>query len=63
MSDDLVNAIIAHGDPESIAAAVAAHRAAGADHVILMPSSAVSRDLMTGVRQLEHLAPAVVPPR
>jgi probable F420-dependent oxidoreductase len=63
MSDDLVNAIIAHGDPESIAAAVAAHRAAGADHVILMPSSAVSRDLMTGVRQLEELAPAVVPPR
>ena len=63
MSDDLVNAIIAHGDPESIAAAVAAHRAAGADHVILLPSSAVSRDLMTGVRQLEHLAPAVVPPR
>jgi probable F420-dependent oxidoreductase len=63
VSDELVNAIVAHGDPDSIAAAVAAHLAAGADHVILMPSSAVSRDLMTGVGQLENLAPAVLRPR
>jgi probable F420-dependent oxidoreductase len=60
VSDELVSAIVAHGDPDSIAAAVAAHRAAGADHVILMPSSALSRDLMTGVVQLEYLAPAVL---
>jgi probable F420-dependent oxidoreductase len=60
VSDELVNALVAHGDPESIAAAVAAHRAAGADHVILMGSSAVSLDLMSGVAQLEHLAPAVL---
>jgi probable F420-dependent oxidoreductase len=63
VSDDLVNAIVAHGDPDSIAATAAAHRAAGADHVILMPSSAVELDLMTGIRQLEHLAPAVLQPR
>jgi hypothetical protein len=37
-----------------------AHRAAGADHVILMPSTALDIDLMTGVDQLEHLAPAVL---
>jgi probable F420-dependent oxidoreductase len=63
VSDELVNAIVAHGDPDSIAATAAAHRAAGADHVILMPSSAVELDLMTGIRQLEHLAPAVLQPR
>ena len=63
VSDELVSAIVAHGDPDSIAAVVAAHQAAGADHVILMPSSAVSRDLMTGVGQLEYLAPAVLQAR
>jgi probable F420-dependent oxidoreductase len=60
VSDDLVAEIVAHGDPDSIAAAVGAHRAAGADHVILMPPGAVDRDLAVGVRQLEHLAPAVL---
>jgi hypothetical protein len=35
------------------------HLAAGADHVILMPSGAVDRDLMTGIELLERLAPAV----
>jgi probable F420-dependent oxidoreductase len=62
VSDELVSEIVAHGDPDSIAAAVSAHRAAGADHVILMPSSTVDLDLMAGVRQLEHLAPAVLSP-
>jgi alkanesulfonate monooxygenase SsuD/methylene tetrahydromethanopterin reductase-like flavin-dependent oxidoreductase (luciferase family) len=62
VSDELVNAVVAHGDPDSIAAAVGAHRAAGADHVILMPSSAVDLDLMAGVGQLERLAPAVLNP-
>jgi len=61
VSDELVNAIVAHGDPGSIAAAVGAHRAAGADHVILMPSATTDTvDLVAGVRQLEHLAPAVL---
>jgi probable F420-dependent oxidoreductase len=60
VSDDLVDAIVAHGDPDSIAATVAAHRAAGADHVILMSSGTTTADLMAGVGQLEHLAPAVL---
>ncbi len=63
VSDELVNAIVAYGDPDSVAAAVGAHLAAGADHVILMPSAAAGLDLMTGVEQLEHLAPAVLQPR
>jgi probable F420-dependent oxidoreductase len=63
MSDELVNAIVAHGDPDSIAAAVAAHRTAGADHVIIMPSATMDLDLMTGVGQLEHLAPTVLQAR
>ncbi len=60
VSDELVNAIVAHGDPDSIAAMVGAHRAAGADHVILMPSGTADLDLMAGVGQLERLAPAVL---
>lgn len=60
VSDELVSALVAHGDRESIAAAVAAHHAAGADHVILLPSGTSTTDLMTGVSQLEHLAPAVL---
>ena len=60
VSDELVSALVAHGDPDSIAATIGAHRAAGADHVILMPSAAAAVDLMTGVRQLERLAPAVL---
>jgi probable F420-dependent oxidoreductase len=59
VSDELVDVIVAH-DPDAIATVAAAHRAAGADHVILMPSAAVQRDLMTGVGQLERLAPAVL---
>jgi len=60
VSDDLVQVLVAHGDPGAIATAAAAHRAAGADHVVLMPSAAVQRELMTGVEQLERLAPAVL---
>jgi probable F420-dependent oxidoreductase len=60
VTDDLVDALVAHGDPDSIAAAAAAHRAAGADHVILLPSSAISTDLATALSQLEHLAPALL---
>jgi hypothetical protein len=60
----LVSEIVAHGDPGSIAAVAAAHLAAGADHVVLLPpSSASMTDLMTGVAQLERLAPAVLPLR
>ena len=60
VSDDLVGDIVAHGTPEAIAAAVRAHRAAGADHVVLMPPGAGGLDLAAGAGQLEHLAPAVL---
>jgi probable F420-dependent oxidoreductase len=49
----------APSDPDSIAAAVSAHRAAGADHVILMPSITNLEDLMTGVERMERVAPAL----
>jgi probable F420-dependent oxidoreductase len=60
VSDGLVRDLVAHGDPDSIAAAVAAHRAAGADHVILMSPGAAGPGLEAGVRHLEHLAPTVL---
>jgi probable F420-dependent oxidoreductase len=60
VSDDLVSDLVAHGSPDSIAAAVAAHRAAGADHVILMSPGAAGPGLEAGVRHLEHLAPTVL---
>jgi probable F420-dependent oxidoreductase len=61
VDDELVSAIIAHGDPGSIAALAGAHRDAGADHVVLLTSGSTgTADLMTGVEQLEQLAPAVL---
>lgn len=36
-SDRLIDAVVPHGTPEQIAAAVEAHLAAGADHVCLQP--------------------------
>ena len=60
VGDGLVDALVAHGDPETIAAAAAAHREAGADHVILLPPGSLGTDLATGIRHLEHLAPALL---
>ncbi|WP_205522213.1 hypothetical protein [Streptomyces sp. S1A1-7] len=58
MSDRLVDAIIAHGDPAAIAAKVREHLAVGADHVALL--SQVGTDFSVGVDQLAWLAPALV---
>lgn len=58
LDDELVDAIIAHGTPETIAAAVHRHLASGADHVILMPT--LGADPAVSVRRLEQLAPAVL---
>jgi probable F420-dependent oxidoreductase len=60
VNDTFVDTVVGHGDAGSIAALAAAHRAAGADHVILMSSGGGSADLMTGTGQLESLAPAVL---
>jgi probable F420-dependent oxidoreductase len=57
VSDGLLNALVAHGDPAAIAAKVSEHLAAGADHVVLLLP--MGGDFATGVRQLERLAPAL----
>lgn len=58
LSDRLVDALVAWGDPDTVAERVQAHRDAGADHVcvqvIAPPGSAVARD------DWRRLAPAVV---
>lgn len=59
-SDELVDAVIGYGDPGAIAALAAAHRDAGADHVVLMSSGGATADLLTGTGQLEALAPAML---
>jgi probable F420-dependent oxidoreductase len=56
VSDRLVDAIVAHGDAAAIAAKVAEHLAAGADHVLLLPAAS---DATVGVVELEQLAPAL----
>jgi probable F420-dependent oxidoreductase len=58
VSDQLVDAIVAHGDPDTIAARVRGHLAAGADHVTLLLS--IGTDFTAGIDQLEQLAPALV---
>lgn len=57
-SDRLVDALIAWGDADAIAARVRAHHEAGADHVCIQP---VIRDLDRAVAELRDLAPALLP--
>ncbi|CAA9273225.1 MAG: Coenzyme F420-dependent N5,N10-methylene tetrahydromethanopterin reductase and related flavin-dependent oxidoreductases [uncultured Corynebacteriales bacterium] len=52
-SDALVDALVAHGDAAAVAAGLAAHRAAGADHVAIQ---LLADDLLAGYREL---APAL----
>ena len=57
VSDQLVDALVAHGDPEAVAATVREHIAAGADHVtLLLP---IGIDFAVGLARLEQLAPAL----
>jgi probable F420-dependent oxidoreductase len=58
VSDRLVDAIIGHGDPASIAAKAREHHAAGADHVVVMRP--MGGDYTVGVDDLERLAPALL---
>jgi probable F420-dependent oxidoreductase len=58
VSDRLVDAVIGHGDPASIATKVREHLAAGADHVLVL--TPVGGDFAVGVDDLERLAPALV---
>lgn len=58
VSDRLVDAIVAHGDPDAIAAKVREHLAAGADHVtLLLP---MGGEFTAGIDQFAQLAPALV---
>jgi probable F420-dependent oxidoreductase len=57
VSDRMVDALVASGNPAAIAAKVREHLVAGADHVtLLLP---IGGDFVTGVSQLEQLAPAL----
>jgi probable F420-dependent oxidoreductase len=56
-SDRLVDAIVAWGDVDTIAARIREHRDAGADHVLLQP---LGPDVDQVLRQLTELAPVVL---
>jgi probable F420-dependent oxidoreductase len=56
VSDSLVDAMVAHGDPDSVAAKVREHLAAGADHVTLLGDGS---DFGTAMSHLERVAPAL----
>jgi probable F420-dependent oxidoreductase len=58
-SDRLADAIVAWGDPGTVAKRVHAHLEAGADHVAVQPLSAGSPDLADALDQLTRLAPAL----
>ncbi|MFI7153661.1 hypothetical protein ACIBO2_52855 [Nonomuraea sp. NPDC050022] len=55
-SDRLVDALVAWGTPEAVAARVQAQLDAGADHVLVHP---IADDLTTAIGQLEQLASAL----
>lgn len=53
VSDRLVDALVAHGGPDAIAASVRRHLAAGADHVALL--SPIGTEFASGAARLERL--------
>jgi probable F420-dependent oxidoreductase len=55
-SDRLVDAIVAWGDVDTVAARIREHLDAGADHVLIQPLGA---DIDAALGQLEALAPAI----
>jgi hypothetical protein len=57
VADLIVDAMVAHGDSSSIAAAVHEHLKAGADHVTILPP--LGSDFSAGVDELERLAHAL----
>lgn len=58
VSDQLVDAIVAHGDSTAIAVRVREHLLAGADHVAILPP--LGGEFGAGVHQLESVAPALI---
>ncbi|MGW7481817.1 TIGR03620 family F420-dependent LLM class oxidoreductase [Nonomuraea muscovyensis] len=57
-SDRLTDALVAWGDPETVARRVRDHLDAGADHVAIQPLGAGGPDLADALTQLRALAPA-----
>ena len=55
--DHSVDALVAHGTPDVVAAKVRAHREAGADHVVLLPP--LGTEFGSGVDSLERIAPGL----
>jgi probable F420-dependent oxidoreductase len=51
-SDTLIDALVLHGTPETIAAGLTAHLKAGADHVGVQVLAGPGHDPMPGYRQL-----------
>jgi probable F420-dependent oxidoreductase len=56
VSDRLVDSLVAYGEGAAIAATVAEHLAAGADHVMIMSGASGAA---AGIAELEQLAPAL----
>lgn len=57
LGDRVVDALVAHGGPDTIAAKTHEHLAAGADHVTLLPP--VGTEFAPGIDQLIQVAPAL----
>lgn len=57
LSDRLVNALVVHGDPATVAAKLGEHLAAGADHVVLLPP--IGGEFGAAIDEFEELGRAV----
>lgn len=57
VSDRMVDALVAHGGPNTIAAKVRAHLAAGADHVTLLQP--IGTEFAPGIDHWTRIAPAL----
>ena len=53
-SDALIDALVAHGDAEHVAAQLTEHLTAGADHVCVQLLTAEDADVLEGYRRLAH---------
>jgi probable F420-dependent oxidoreductase len=56
-TDRVVDALVAHGGPDTVAAKVRAHLAAGADHVALLQP--IGTEFAAGIDNLARIAPAL----